>query len=253
METLALILDGPLQSWGDASQFQRRMTAPHPTKSAVIALLAAAAGIDKHAPNEAEQLRERFAGLTMKTYRLPKPRRGWNGEPQVNRDGSMRWLSVPRLLDYHTVGGGYDEVRQWLSIPRKAERGGVFGTVVTRREYLLDTRFAVFLEGPDDILIRAAADLRDPQWGLWLGRKSCPPATPILGEVHPDFASAWQWILSRLRLPATLAPEQCDAREEVTDPAAGHDATSLDAPLSFGARRYGPRRIRVIRATNNPA
>ncbi|MEU2730599.1 type I-E CRISPR-associated protein Cas5/CasD [Streptomyces griseoviridis] len=42
---LALLLAGPLQAWGAASRFSRRTTESAPTKSGVIGLLAAAAGI----------------------------------------------------------------------------------------------------------------------------------------------------------------------------------------------------------------
>jgi CRISPR system Cascade subunit CasD len=44
---LVLRLAGPLQSWGAASRFTRRTTESAPTKSGVIGLLAAAAGIDR--------------------------------------------------------------------------------------------------------------------------------------------------------------------------------------------------------------
>lgn len=44
---LLLRLAGPLQSWGAASRFIRRTTESAPTKSGVIGLLAAAAGIDR--------------------------------------------------------------------------------------------------------------------------------------------------------------------------------------------------------------
>ncbi|MEU1300724.1 type I-E CRISPR-associated protein Cas5/CasD [Streptomyces shenzhenensis] len=44
---LTLLLAGPLQSWGASSRFTRRTTESAPTKSAVIGLLAAAAGIDR--------------------------------------------------------------------------------------------------------------------------------------------------------------------------------------------------------------
>lgn len=42
--SLLLLLRGPLQSWGDASRFQDRATAAHPTKSGVLGLVAAAEG-----------------------------------------------------------------------------------------------------------------------------------------------------------------------------------------------------------------
>src|SRR5664280_3321130 len=59
---VALLLDGPMQSWGHASRFERRTTALHPTRSAVMGLIAAALGIDKHGSDEAAQL-VRFAAL----------------------------------------------------------------------------------------------------------------------------------------------------------------------------------------------
>ncbi|MGA5363932.1 type I-E CRISPR-associated protein Cas5/CasD [Streptomyces purpurascens] len=44
---LALRLAGPLQSWGASSRFTRRTTESAPTKSGVIGLLAASAGIER--------------------------------------------------------------------------------------------------------------------------------------------------------------------------------------------------------------
>ncbi|MEU7090080.1 type I-E CRISPR-associated protein Cas5/CasD [Streptomyces achromogenes] len=45
--SLALRLAGPLQSWGASSRFTRRTTESAPTKSGVVGLLAAAAGIER--------------------------------------------------------------------------------------------------------------------------------------------------------------------------------------------------------------
>ncbi|WP_150244211.1 type I-E CRISPR-associated protein Cas5/CasD [Nocardiopsis quinghaiensis] len=49
MSVLALVLAGPLQSWGSASRFARRGTEHAPTKSGVLGLLAAAQGRDRTA------------------------------------------------------------------------------------------------------------------------------------------------------------------------------------------------------------
>ncbi|MCD7100740.1 type I-E CRISPR-associated protein Cas5/CasD [Pseudoclavibacter sp. 13-3] len=54
---LTLRLAAPLQSWGVRSRFSRRLTQPLPTKSAVIGMLAAAAGVRR-----TDSL-ERFEGL----------------------------------------------------------------------------------------------------------------------------------------------------------------------------------------------
>ena len=47
MPTLLLRLVGPMQSWGTASRFDQRDTGKEPSKSGVVGLLAAAAGIDR--------------------------------------------------------------------------------------------------------------------------------------------------------------------------------------------------------------
>jgi CRISPR system Cascade subunit CasD len=47
MSVLTLRLAGPLQSWGASARFTRRTTQSAPTKSGVIGLLAAAAGIQR--------------------------------------------------------------------------------------------------------------------------------------------------------------------------------------------------------------
>ena len=44
MKTILLKLAGPLQSWGTRSHFEIRHTDPHPSKSAIIGILAAATG-----------------------------------------------------------------------------------------------------------------------------------------------------------------------------------------------------------------
>jgi CRISPR system Cascade subunit CasD len=43
--TLFLRLEGPLQSWGERARWDVRDTAPEPTKSGVIGLLACALGL----------------------------------------------------------------------------------------------------------------------------------------------------------------------------------------------------------------
>lgn len=52
MTTLLLRLAAPLQAWGTASRFAYRFTGPHPSKSAVIGLLAAAQGRRRSEPIE---------------------------------------------------------------------------------------------------------------------------------------------------------------------------------------------------------
>ena len=44
MKTILLKFSGPLQSWGSSSHYEHRHTNDHPSKSAVIGMVAAALG-----------------------------------------------------------------------------------------------------------------------------------------------------------------------------------------------------------------
>src|SRR5262249_33497823 len=101
---LALLLDGPMQSWGFASRFTRRTTALFPTKSGIVGLLAAAMGVDKFRPDEAEAI-PRLSALNYLVITLPRQKR-------------LRALPVLRLEDFHTIGGGYEADEDWQSMPR---------------------------------------------------------------------------------------------------------------------------------------
>ena len=70
---LALLLDGPLQSWGFASRFQRRTTGLHPTKSGVVGLICAAMGLAKGSPEEQATL-PALAALKMTSIAVPRSR-----------------------------------------------------------------------------------------------------------------------------------------------------------------------------------
>src|SRR5947207_2579006 len=98
---LALLLDGPMQSWGFASRFQRRTTGLHPTKSGVIGMIAAAMGIDKHAPDEPARVGE-LAKLEFTCFAVARPK-PYVREPDCSE--RSHWLEVRRLEDYHTVEG----------------------------------------------------------------------------------------------------------------------------------------------------
>src|SRR6478672_512479 len=136
----AILLDGPMQSWGSSSRFTRRETEAFPTKSALIGLLAAAAGIDKHAPDEAAKLAH-FSALRFTVYRMPRAA------------GRL----VRRLSDFHTVGGGYDGPTAFAKMnrPRKASGGASANAVITHRTYLNEARFIAAFEGDAETIATA--------------------------------------------------------------------------------------------------
>lgn len=237
----AILLDGPMQSWGSSSRFTRRETEAFPTKSALIGLLAAAAGIDKHAPDEAEQLAP-FASLRLTVYRLPRAA------------GRL----VGRLSDFHTVGGGYDakaSAFDKMSIPRKASGGASANAVITHRTYLNEARFIAAFEGAADVITTAIRHLENPVWGVWFGRKTCLPAMPLCPVESGDNHAAAGTLIGRIReweestrrssFPPDLDLAQLERWEEPAgDRLQPGDFHLHDQPVSFGQREFVSRPIR---------
>ena len=226
---LSLWLDGPMQSWGHGSRFDRRTTALHPTRSGVVGLIAAALGIDKFAGDEAAHI-ARFEPLRFTILALPRP----------NRRGRAR--EMRRLVDYHTVTG------------IRLANGEIKGqrTVLTYRHYLLDARFAVLLEGPAKLLEEIATALRNPKWGVWFGRKCCLPASPLVVGSPVTRAEAWKQVLQCAGYQGCEPEEAFDRVVEVSMGEAGADVID-DAPIAFGqpiGERHGPRWVhRLPRST----
>jgi CRISPR system Cascade subunit CasD len=222
---VALLLDGPMQSWGHASRFERRTTALHPTRSGVVGLLAAALGIDKYAADEQANLAQ-FGALRITTVKLAR------------RDTRGRVISIQRLQDYHTVTG----------IRRASGKVDEDATVQTYRHYLLDARFGVLLEGPPALLEKIAAALRDPKWGVWLGRKCCIPASPLLATLPGPAAEAWRQLLLRAGFKGDERLEHFDCILEVSHSDLGAEIIE-DAPIGYGqpiGERHAPRWIRRV-------
>lgn len=233
LASLAILLDAPLQAWGVSSRYQRRETEAFPVKSGLIGLLAAALGIDKQAPDESDKI-SLLTGFRVTAYRVPKTVKS----------------SVVRLVDFHTVGGGYDKnasTFEKLSIPRKAS-GPPFGTVLTRRSYLTDSRFAAVFTGDANAIRSCGEALDDPRWGIWFGRKACLPALPLSPVVGESPEGVLASLLARLSAwdgGAAIDPETLERWEEpeVADRAEG-DFFLNDSPVSFKDRLFVERPVR---------
>jgi CRISPR system Cascade subunit CasD len=255
---LALLLDGPMQSWGAASRFQRRTTGLYPTKSGVIGLICAAMGLAKGSSEEDEKLRK-LAKLRMDVLFLPWPK-WWIDQPQATRRSD--WVEPRRIEDYHTVGGGFDPETQPDSVPRTASGKPDKDATVSRREYLYDARFGIILVGDSNLLNDAANALRNPVWGTWLGRKSCVPAAPVLPDkakgTFESSTEAWKALMTAAHLPADFPFAAFGSVEEVAGHGAAH-ATIMDQPVSFGdgtssgpdKRQFTVRRVRVKRGIHS--
>ena len=208
---LALLMDAPLQSWGYQSRFDRRMSLSYPTRSGIVGMLCAAMGYDRHDLTNLKQ----FADVEMSTH--------------VFQSGGQ-------LIDFHTVGGGWDKEIHAQCVVPKAD-GTARDPVVTYREYLQWAKFGVVLAGERKLLEKMAAALMNPKWGIWLGRKSCIPASPVyqgLHDSHEDALCQLEEHVGKVKLII----------REVKEFAEGTD-TIMDVPIDFARREFVPRRVCV--------
>ncbi len=147
--TLFLRLEGPLQAWGERARWTIRDSAPEPTKSGVVGLLACALGLqaDEDIRNLSRQVR---IGV------------------RCDLPGTLQ-------RDYHTVIGGVLNAEGKI----KRQRTSEIETVVSERFYLMDASFIVAVQAAPDLIDRLADAVQHPVWPIYLGRKSCVPARPI--------------------------------------------------------------------------
>ena len=159
--TLFLRLTSPLQSWGEDSQWSERRTAPEPTKSGVVGLLACALGWgdDERIRDLSRRVR---VGVRCDVPGTPAP-----------------------LRDYHTVGGGYDEPQLLTAEgkPKYITNSKKPHTEPTWRYYLCDASFLVVVQSDADTIAQLAHAVEFPVWQPFLGRKSCVPTRPLFDGV----------------------------------------------------------------------
>jgi CRISPR system Cascade subunit CasD len=254
---LALWLDAPLQAWGHNSYFRNRHTALWPTKSGIVGMLAAAAGLDKLDPFRKGEVDRRVAELAdLRMMAIWLPRR-----VGANRD---KPLPAHLLEDFHTVGGGYTTEADRLRRPRKAgDRKPRKDPDVTVRQYLEDARFGIIMSGERATLEACEQALKRPVWGVWFGRKCCPPAAPVFATLENEFDASWKALLRRAELPEdspiTSFDRVCELRpDEEPPPLASPEGWTVhidnwnDRPIRYGPtnydREFRPRRIVEIRA-----
>jgi CRISPR system Cascade subunit CasD len=153
--TIFLRLTGPMQSWGERAHWSVRDTAPEPTKSGIVGLLACALGV-----NSDDDLRILSQKIRV-GVRCDKP--------------------GTRLLDYHTIGGGYKEPMLLMADgkPKYIPNTKLPHTEPTHRAYLCDAYFFVAIQSDCETITQLAEAVQNPVWVFFLGRKSCPPSEPI--------------------------------------------------------------------------
>lgn len=220
---LALRLEGPMQSWGFDSQFNRRNTALFPTKSALAGLCCAAMGLSRGSHEEKDAL-EKIAAS--KLLCIDVPRRIKNKQ-----------IMVKRMQDYQTVMGTRDAKGKIKS-----------DAVLTYRQYLNDANFLALLEGEKEFLLKLKSHLENPTWGVWLGRKACIPSAPVFAGTYLSEEEAVKVLLDGKPLEAFTHLREVDSFGSGID-------SYMDQAISFDiyARKFAPRRVILHEAKNTTA
>lgn len=185
---LLLRLDGPLQSWGTRARWDVRDTAPEPTKSGIMGLLGCAMGYGMGDPR-LEMLDQRLQFGT----RVDHP--GW-----LMRDYQTISGFLPTADGGFKFSGG--SKRNLSALENDPDAG--HATILSPRTYLQEASFLVGLtqwDDQDDLLTECANALQDPEWPLYLGRKSCIPAMPIFESLTREYLDLeemlynyrWSW------------------------------------------------------------
>ncbi|MFG2919283.1 type I-E CRISPR-associated protein Cas5/CasD [Kitasatospora sp. NPDC048298] len=226
---LLLHLAAPMQSWGSPSHFGTRLTYPYPTRSALTGLFACVLGLPR-----GSDLGE-LAGLRF-TVRVDRPGR--------------------LMRDYHTVGGGYPREKTVMTASG-GRRPLKEATLQSERWYLADAAFTVAVTGPPAVTDRVADGLRRPVWHPYLGRRSCPPTSPVLvAAVDNPVAELHRLPLHRERDNPVPGPDSEEGSVEVvfvhdTDPGTGHPPVTQvrDRLPAAGGRRFASRPLWETRHT----
>ncbi len=168
-------LHGAMAAWGDVAVGQVRPSFAHPSKSAVMGMLAAALGIRREEEDGHHALSA-----------------GYGFAVRLDAQGSI-------LRDYHTAQVPPERRGVTHHTRRDELCASDLNTILSSRDYYCDALYTVGLWEKGDPP-HALADLRDalrkPQFTLYLGRKACPLSLPLrpmvvsAGTLREAFAKA---------------------------------------------------------------
>lgn len=178
---LCFRLHGPLASWGDIAVGEKRPSSPHPSRSAVLGLVAASLGVRR---DDAD---------------------GWTALDRSFGFASRTDAPGALLTDYHTAQGPDETLlragskaakkahKDWhRPATRRAElafRRDELSTLLSSRQYRVDALWTAALwlqverEPSRWSLAELVAAMKQPHFMPYLGRKSCPFDVPMEPQV----------------------------------------------------------------------
>lgn len=206
MPILLMRLEGPLQSWGERARWNQRDSAPMPTKSAIVGLIACAMGL-KRGDKRIVQLNDAIRIAV-----------------RADRAGLI-------MTDYQTVKG---QIRTAFGGKRGTK--GEDSTILSYRQYLQDASFLIAVSGEAATITTIRNALLNPVWSISLGRKCCVPSRPVFLEVTDKYTSLEE------AMNGYPLDQRCDARivYEIDDEA-GYP--KRDIVTGAPGRLYGQRNV----------
>lgn len=204
--------------------------------------------------------------MTTLLLRLEGPMQSWGTESRFGRRstdsapsrsgvfgllaaarGMRRTDDLTELLSLR-FGTRVDQPGRLLRDYQTARHPRAKHATLSERFYLADGRFLAAVEGDDGMVRGLAEALKRPHFPPFLGRRSCPPASPVFYGLTEDsletaLADSASWLVpehDRWRFPPTV-------RLEVAQDAVSSQGDLVrDNPVSFDPthRQYRFRRVR---------
>jgi len=238
---LVFRLYGPLAAWGDIAVGEQRPSTPHPSKSAILGLVAAALGIRRHEDDKHLSLAD-----------------GYGYAVRVDAGGVL-------LRDYHTtqIPGSTSRLKHLRTRRDETRDRDNLYTVLSTRDYRADALFTVCLGENPGSCYRAevlAEHLNQPRLPLYLGRKSCPLALPLLPRciAAQDFETALRFYdveqseaqrecIDKIRQSIGAGEPDYYWETGMTDTKPLHTTPRQDLPLSRRRWQFGRRDEHFLR------
>lgn len=219
MEVLILRLEGPMMSFGAPIVDNRGVIQEHPTLSMLTGLIGNALGYRHAEADRLQSLQDRI------------------------RFAARRDRAGETFTDFQTVDLGQEFLKRagWTTRDEREDRRGGSASEATHiryRQYLAGARYTVALSlEPEDHLEpdldTIAGALRRPERPLFIGRKTCLPAVPILAgrcEAKNVLRALETW-------PVDEAISEADATREAWWPADLADTGRRTRELKVNDRR----------------
>lgn len=158
-------LYGPMAAWGDVAVGEYRPSQAHPGKSSILGLLAAALGIDR----EEDEIHALMAQAYAVSIAVCEP-------------GLL-------LRDYHTAQVPPTRRKAVYRTRREELAADSLGTILSTRDYRTDCGYMVAVRIAEPAVAPFSLEelmqaLLQPRFPLYLGRKSCPPALPLVPQIR---------------------------------------------------------------------